>query len=162
MKTTAFSRTAQKQLFTFNLIYMKNKLTLDWKEYYLVPVEEQDDVGKCWEKQELDKYKKIRKSVERGGLFLSIRWEKKELVSFGCWNISLIPKQDYIDSYELHFEECTLWDLKENDVFVIKTRIYIAVKESDRYFVVNYLNDDIISREWFSKNDTPVIKILRH
>lgn len=143
---------------------MKNKLTLDWIEYIVdldlfrklfSQVEEQEPL-------EEDKYKKIREVVERWRSTLAIKWDKKELMSYKDWRIVFdeIERVDMID--ELHFEECTLWDLKENDVFVIKTRIYIIVKESDRYFIVNYLDDDIISREWFSKNDTPVIKILRH
>ena len=140
---------------------MKNKLTLDWKEYYLVPVEEQDDVGKCWEKQELDKYKKIREVVERWRTTLAIKWDKKELMSYKDWRIVFdeIERVDIID--ELHFEECTLWDLKENDVFVFSDTVYVVIKIEYNIFV-NYLRDDMIYTREMQTTDTPVIKILRH
>ena len=134
------------------------EITIDWIEYVLLKKEKAN-----LEIVEEDKYKKIREAVIRIADTLYIQWDKKELWTYEDWTVELSSKYDWKSVEDvLHFEECTLWDLKENDVFVIKTRIYIIVKESDRYFVVNYLDDDIISREWFSKNDTPVIKILRN
>lgn len=141
---------------------MKNKLTLDWKEYYLVPVEEQDDVGKCWEKQELDKYKKIREVVERWRTTLAIKWDKKELMSHKDWLIVFdeIERVDIID--ELHFEECTLWDLKENDVFVYRNIVYIIACISEWEIDTYTIEKDIIKNKFFTEKTTQVIKILRH
>lgn len=133
---------------------MKDKLTLDWKEYYLVPVEELEPV-------EEDKYKKIRERVKRDDNELHILWENKVIISYSDGGITLIDKE-YISKDELHFQECTLWDLKENDVVWFEERAYIIIEIDDSIINTYYFKNDIIHTRELATDWCLFIKILRH
>ena len=138
------------------------KITLNWKEYKLVPVEEKQ------EPVEEDKYKKIWEVVERYGDALCVHWDDKILSILNDWMIILRDKTQTFKTVcdeELHFEECHLSDLKENDVFVntntdYHPRIVFDVIGNSVWFY--YLDNDVIETDYYNKIDLKVIKILRH
>ena len=131
------------------------EITIDWIEYVLLKKEKA-----TLEPIEEDKYKKIRERVKRDDNELHILWENKVIISYNDGGITLIDKE-YISKDELHFEECTLWDLKENDVFVYADTVYVVIKIKYNIFV-NYLRDDMIYIREMQSTDNSVIKILRH
>ena len=138
------------------------KITLDWKEYNLVPVEEKQ------EPVEEDKYEKIREVVERYGDVLCVYWDKKILSIHNDWMMILRDKTQTFKTVcdeKLHFELCPLSDLKENDVFVNTNTdyhpkiVFDVIGNSVWYY---YLDNDVIQTDYHNKIDLKVIKILRH
>lgn len=130
------------------------EITIDWVEYILLKKE------KATLEVE-DKYRKIREVVSIFGDVIYIHWEKRTLESRIDWTIILQQNKERMFSW-LHFQECTLWDLKENDVFIFEGIIHILTKIKEFSCFTNFLLlDRIRDDELFDKN-APVIKILRH
>ncbi len=140
------------------------EITIDWIEYVLLKKEK---AKLDLELVEEDKYEKIREAVVRIKNTLYIQWDKKELWIYEDWTVELSSKSDWEESWSiLHFEECTLWDLKENNVFFFPDMdcIYIMAKIGIDFSRCYYIFDDLIRYEgfWYSEKDSKAIKILRH
>ena len=147
--------------------YIKGKTfeTVTWK--YAVSIQKKKTVTFEVTDEE-DKYEKIREVVERYDDVFCVYWDKKILSIHNDWMMILRDKLKHLKQYveeELHFEECTLSDLKENDVFVYTNtdyhpRIVFDVIGNSVWFY--YLDNDVIETDYHNKIDLKVIKILRH
>ncbi len=152
---------------------------IDWVEYFLVPVKAvlwEDDYKQRSTKKEEDKYAEIRKRVKRWRKHLIILGKSKELACLlrSPWEIEITIRDinNHDNSDELHFEECTLWDLKENDVFFFEEvleknfheeDIEIIAKICDSAIYTNYISNDYINETFYNRlSRKKAIKILRH
>lgn len=143
-------------------------MTIDWKEYNLVPVDAQSE-------DKEDKYDNLRKLIGRNGDDLCI-FGKKMLQSIESVDeISIqydnIGRRKY--NNKLNFQETTLWELNYGDVFVLyeDTENYSDVcifiwKDDDWAFVSQHISKydwiEVIENQcMYLEEDTKIIKVLR-
>ena len=113
------------------------------------------------EHEELNK--KVWEVIRKYNNTLYVYWDEK-ILSINDWMIILRDKtHKIVCDEELHLEECTLSDLKENDVFVYTNTychpgIVFDVTGNSVWFY--YLYNDVIQADYNNKIDLKVIKIL--